>query len=375
MAQREGQELLDRTPTVDLVVGTKTFMELPQLYRDAREARQRKVADEIAHEFRYTRDISYRSEGHRAYVSIMRGCDLKCTYCIVPETRGREQSRPLDEIVDEVTRLADDGVREVTLLGQTVNSWGKQLSPKQTLADLLEALEEVDGLLRVRFITSHPIFFFKGFWERIAPLKKVCRYFHVPAQHGSNRMLDAMKRLYTREQYLDMAREAKAVMPDVALAGDIIVGFPGETEEDYAQCETLLREVGFQNNFIFKYSPRPGTPSAEGMVDDVPQEVKDRRCHDLIKIQEELSLARNEAAIGREVEVLVDGPSKKNDAVLSGRSDDNRIVIFEGPRRLTGELVKVKLERCSPNTLYGTLVEAPETRTQPWRPRPLPIVS
>jgi tRNA-2-methylthio-N6-dimethylallyladenosine synthase len=355
MAQREGEDLLKQSPNVDLVVGTRAFLELPELYREAQVARERKVADEIAHEFRYTRDVQYRSERHRAFVSIMRGCDLKCTYCIVPKTRGIEQSRPQHEIVDEVERLVADGVKEVTLLGQTVNSWGKQLSPKKNLADLLEALEEIDGLARIRFITSHPVFFFRGFWERIQPLKKVCRYIHVPAQHGSDTMLMAMKRLYTRRQYLDMAAEAYRFIPDLALAGDFIVGFPGETEEDYLQCETLIREVGFQNNFVFKYSPRPGTPSAEALVDDVTRADKDRRCTQLLKVQEELSLERNRTAVGRRFEVLVDGPSKRDASRLHGRTDDNRVVIFDGAMELTGQLVSVDIENCSAYSLYGEL--------------------
>lgn len=378
MAQREGEDLLKKAPAVDLVVGTKTFMELPKLYEEARHAQERKAADSMAHEFRYTRDIKYRSEKHRAYVSIMRGCDLKCTYCIVPKTRGVEQSRPASEIVDEVKRLVDDGVKEVTLLGQTVNSWGKQLQPRRVLADLLEELNEVEGLWRIRFITSHPRFFMNDFWTRIKPLNKVCRYIHVPAQHGSDRMLKAMKRLYTRQEFLDMAAEAKAIIPEIKLASDFIVGFPGETEADYLMSESIIREVKFQGSFVFKYSPRPETP-AFGLVDDVPQEVKDDRCRRLLKVQEEVNLAHNEASVGQSYEVLVDGPSKTNDAVLSGRTDDNRIVIFKGSRELIGELVDVKINQVSPYSLYGDLVKR-KTQSQPIRdaipeasPRKLPV--
>jgi tRNA-2-methylthio-N6-dimethylallyladenosine synthase len=374
MAQREGEDLLKKAPAVDLVVGTKTFLELPELYRQARHARDRKTADSMAHEFRYTRDVKYRSENHRAYVSIMRGCDLKCTYCIVPKTRGVEVSRPRAEIVEEIKRLVGDGVKEVTLLGQTVNSWGKQFKKKETLADLLEALNDVDDLLRIRFITSHPRFFMNDFWTRIKPLKKVCRYVHVPAQHGSNRMLDAMKRLYTREEYLEMALQAHDAIPEMALASDFIVGFPTETEEEYLSCESLIREVGFQGSFVFKYSPRPETP-AFGLEDDVLTEDKNRRCTQLLKVQEELSKQRNDATLGKRVEVLVDGPSKTNEKMLSGRTDDNRIVIFEGKRSLVGELVNVKIDRASPFSLYGEIENAPDLSHKPVVPRILPVIS
>lgn len=374
MAQREGEDLLKKAPAVDLVVGTKTFLELPELYREARFARDRKTADSMAHEFRYTRDVKYRSENHRAFVSIMRGCDLKCTYCIVPKTRGVEVSRPRIEIIEEIKRLVDDGVKEVTLLGQTVNSWGKQFDKKETLADLLEAMQDVDGLLRIRFITSHPRFFMNDFWTRIKPLSKVCRYVHVPAQHGSNRVLKAMKRLYTREEFLDMALAARDAIPDMALASDWIVGFPTETEAEYEQCETLIREVNFANSFVFKYSPRPETP-AFGMADDVLQADKNRRCNQLLKIQEEISLKNNQSTLGKSVEVLVDGPSKTNDKMLSGRSDDNRIVIFEGKRSLVGELVKVTIDNVSPYSLYGSISTSPDVSNKPMVPRTLPIIS
>lgn len=376
MAQREEDELLRSSPAVDLVVGTKAFLDLPRLYREARHARERKVAAAMAHEFRYTRDVRYRAERHRAYVSIMRGCDLRCTYCIVPKTRGIEESRPLAEIREEVARLVDDGVREVTLLGQTVNSWGKQLEPRQDLGDLLGALNTIEGLWRIRFITSHPVFFRNRFWDRIADMEKVCRYIHVPAQHGSDRMLERMRRLYTRAQYLDMVAEAREAIPEIALASDFIVGFPGETEEEYLSCESLIREVDFQGSFVFKYSPRPGTPAAD-LVDDVARADKDRRCNALLAVQEEVGRRRNQEAVGSELTVLVDGPSKTNDQRLSGRSDDNRIVIFEGASSLIGGLVKVRIDRASAYSLYGALSEVVESGAgaEPWRARSLPLLS
>lgn len=371
MAQREGEDLRGRSEVVDLVVGTKAFMDLPELYRRARYQQERQVAAEMAHEFRYTRHAQSRSEAHRAYVSIMRGCDLKCTYCIVPKTRGVEQSRPLADILDEVKRLVDDGVKEITLLGQTVNSWGKQLKPRRVLADLLEALEGLDGLCRIRFITSHPRFFMNNFWARMKPLKKVCRHVHVPAQHGSNRILKAMKRLYTREQFLEMAHQAYAAMPDLVLASDFIVGFPTETEDEYLSCESMIREVKFQNSFVFKYSPRPETRSYR-LKDDIAQEDKDRRCRQLLKVQEQISFAKNQKSVGATYEVLVDGPSKTNPDVFSGRTNDNRIVIFPGRQSLIGELVNVTVNQVSPFSMYGRLQSRLTwTESQPARGLPL----
>ncbi|MDF1662434.1 MAG: radical SAM protein, partial [Planctomycetota bacterium] len=232
----------------------------------------------------------------------------------------------------------------------------------------------IDGLLRMRFITSHPRFFMNDFWTRIKDLSKVCRYVHVPAQHGSNRILKAMKRLYTREEFLEMALAARDAIPDMALASDFIVGFPTETEEDYLQCETILREVNFANSFVFKYSPRPETP-AHGMIDDVLQADKNRRCTQLLKVQEEISLKNNQSTLGKSVEVLVDGPSKTNDQMLSGRSDDNRIVIFKGKRSLVGELVEVTIDNVTPFSLYGSISTSPDVSNKPMIPRSLPIIS
>lgn len=377
MGQREGERLFQVAPHLDIVTGTKEFVRLPQLYDQARAGRTRLAALDLSEDFEYARDPRHRSDRHKAFVSIMRGCDLHCTYCIVPTTRGAEESRPLALVVDEVRRLVDDGVVEVTLLGQTVNSWGKQLPGAPDLADLLAALDELPGLLRTRFITSHPNFFRDRFWERVRDLRTFCPFIHVPAQSGSDRVLKRMARLYTTDQYREMVAEARAAIPDVALASDWIVGFPGETDEDHAQSRAFLREVGFVQSFVFKYSPRPETPSERRFDDDVPDAAKDARCNDLLAVQDELALAQSAREVGRTLEVLVDGPSKTNEARLSGRTRRNKIVIFEGPPHLAGRLVPITIDRASTQTLYGRLADAPAedaAPAPPAAPRRLPLI-
>jgi tRNA-2-methylthio-N6-dimethylallyladenosine synthase len=362
MAQRQGEELFKTAPHLDIVAGTKEFVRLPELYREVKDRSRRLAAVSLSDEFDYARDPRHRTTGHQAYVSIMRGCDLHCTYCIVPTTRGPEESRALQDVVDEVRRLVDDGVVEVCLLGQTVNSWGKQLPGSPDLADLLAALDQIEGLLRTRFVTSHPNFFTNRFWERVRDLRTFCPAVHVPAQHGSDRVLKRMARLYTTGVYRDMVTEARAAIPDIALASDWIVGFPGETEHDHQQSLAFLREVGFAQSFVFKYSPRPDTPSERRMADDVPAEVKNRRCNEMLAAQEEQSQAHSQAKVGTTVEVLVDGPSKTNSEVLSGRTRDSKIVIFDGPASLAGRLVKVAVESATAYTIYGAITERLATR-------------
>lgn len=367
MAQRQSEALFKTVPHLDIVTGTKEFVRLPQLYADVKQRSKRLSAVDLGGEFSYARDPSYRSEKHRAFVSIMRGCDLHCTYCIVPTTRGPEESRGLKDIVDEVRRLVDDGVVEVTLLGQTVNSWGKQLPGAPDLADLLAALDQITGLLRLRFITSHPNFFRNRFWERVRGLRTFCPYVHVPAQHGDDRVLKRMCRLYTTQQFRDMAAEARDAIPDIALASDWIVGFPGETEAEHEASKAFLREIDFQQSFVFKYSPRPNTPSERRLADDVPTAVKAKRCTELLNIQTEISLGKNQAEVGNTLEVLVEGPSKTNAERLSGRTRQNRVVIFDGSERLVGKLVSVGIDYVSGHSLYGTLAESLA------EPRKLPV--
>jgi tRNA-2-methylthio-N6-dimethylallyladenosine synthase len=370
MAQRQGEKLFKIAPHLDIVTGTKEFVRLPELYDAVKQRSEHMAAIDLREEFRYARDPSHRTEQRRAFVSIMRGCDLHCTYCIVPTTRGPEESRPLQNVVDEVRRLVDDGVVEITLLGQTVNSWGKQLPGSPDLADLLAALDQISGLLRLRFITSHPNFFKNRFWERARDLRTFCPYVHVPLQHGHDRILKRMCRLYTVEQYRAMVAEARAAIPGIALASDWIVGFPGETEAEHEASKALMREVGFHQSYVFKYSPRPNTPSERRLTDDVPQADKNRRCNELLDIQKEISLARNQELVERTVEVLVEGPSKTNAARLSGRTRLHQIVIFDDPggASLVGKLVGVQIEYVSAHSLYGALSDSVG------EPRRLPVV-
>lgn len=369
MGQRQGESLFKVAPHLDIVTGTKEFVRLPELYDRVKQHDEKLTALDLKDDFAYTRPAAARSERHRAFVSIMRGCDLHCTYCIVPTTRGPEESRTVRDIYEEVARLVDDGVLEVTLLGQTVNSFGKQLPGSPDLADLLAALDQIAGLERVRFITSHPNFFRNKFWERVRDLRTFCPYVHVPAQHGADRMLKRMARLYDTAKYRDMVREAREAIPDLALASDWITGFPTETEAEHQASIDFLREIRFHQSFVFKYSPRPDTPSERRMEDDVPREVKARRCNELLAAQDEISHALYQAKIGSREEVLVDGPSKSNPDTLSGRTKDNMIVILEGDASLAGRLVPVTIDKATPHTLYGTLAGDPSPRR-----RSLPVV-
>jgi tRNA-2-methylthio-N6-dimethylallyladenosine synthase len=286
----------------------------------------------------------------------MRGCDNFCAYCVVPYVRGREASRSPREIVEEVSALAADGVREVTLLGQNVNSYGRTLEEDLDLADLLRMLDGIDGLERLRFVTSHPRDMSEEILRAVGELDTVCEHLHVPAQSGSDAVLRRMRRGYTADRYRMMARRARELIPEVALASDFIVGFPGETDADFRRTLELLREMRFQQCYLFKYSSRPGT-SAARLPDDVPEEVKRERHRVLLEAQEQVDAERRGAMVGREVEILVDGVSKGDETKLSGRTRQNDIVAFEGPQELAGQLHRVRIVDFTPLTLFGGSVE------------------
>jgi tRNA-2-methylthio-N6-dimethylallyladenosine synthase len=273
---------------------------------------------------------------------------------VVPFVRGPEVSRPIGDVVDEAKRLADDGCREITLLGQNVNSYGKSFTPSvQALADLLARLDKISGLARVRFVTSHPKDMSREILEAVRDLPTVCEHLHMPAQSGSDRVLAAMKRRYTARGYRDLVALARELVPDIAIASDFIVGFPGETEAEFDETAALVRDLRFQNSFVFKYSTRPGTAAAK-LADDVPWEEKRRRNMALLEIQSAINLEENRKFIGQEVEVLVEGPSHRDASRLTGRLRTNRIVVFEGAATLTGELVRVRVESATALTLAGT---------------------
>ena len=357
MAQKDREKIFERLPHVDLVCGTREFPRIAELIEEARRA-DRVLACSQDAAVSEAREISVRPDRRRAFLGIMRGCDNYCAYCVVPYVRGPEISRPVAEVVDEAKRLADDGCREITLLGQNVNSYGKSfIPPAHALADLLARLDRIAGLARVRFVTSHPKDMSREILEAVRDLPTVCEHLHMPAQSGSDRVLAAMNRRYTARGYRDLVALARELVPGIAVASDFIVGFPGETEAEFDETAALVRDVRFQGAFVFKYSTRPGTAAAK-LADDVPWEEKRRRNMALLEIQSAIQLEENRKFIGQEVEVLVEGRSHRDAARLTGRLRTNQIVVFEGPEALAGELVRVRIESATPLTLAGSLAPA-----------------
>jgi len=301
-------------------------------------------------------NLPKKREGVKAWVNIMYGCDKFCTYCIVPYTRGKERSRRPQDVIAEIRDLARQGFREVTLLGQNVNAYGKDfIDLDYTFADLLDDVRKID-IPRVRFTTSHPRDFDDRLIEVLAKRGNLVEHIHLPVQSGNSEILKKMGRKYTREDYLELVRKIRQAIPDVSLTTDIIVGFPGETDEQFEDTLSLVREVGFDNAFTFIYSPREGTPAAE-MKDDVPYEAKKERLARLNALVADIGRKRNEALLHRTVEVLVEGESKTNAAVLAGRTRTNKLVHFAGPKHLIGELVDVRITAVQSWTLRGELAD------------------
>jgi tRNA-2-methylthio-N6-dimethylallyladenosine synthase len=379
MAQKDQKQIFERAPYVDLVVGPGQLHQIPALLarieqgngRQLEVSLDRKAAsrEEIERSFESydpLRDPAMRPTPFQAFVRIMIGCDKFCTYCIVPSVRGPEQSRAPEEIIKEARQLADEGCREITLLGQTVNSYHYSSGGVSTrLADLLARLHEIEGIARLKFVTNYPKDMTDDLIHAIRDLPKVSRYLHVPAQSGSNRMLGRMKRGYTVEDYREMLSRVRATIPDVAVTSDFIVGFCGETDEDFQATVALVGESRFKNSFIFKYSERPGTKSAQLFPDDVPDEVKRRRNNELLAVQNAISEEDNLPLVGRQVEVLVEGPSKtaarrhdhdSEQLQLVGRTHCDRIVVFEGNRRQIGQLLPIAVYDANAFTLFGSVV-------------------
>ena len=356
LAQREGEALLRRFPHLDLVVGTGEHLaEIPQLLR--RESGHPVAATaEPSGLFPSNVDV-HRDSRFRAWVGIMEGCDNFCTFCVVPLTRGRERSRPPDEILREVAALRDRGYREITLLGQTVNSYGAKLEPPVSFAALLRRIGgEVGTAMRVRFTTSHPKDVTPDLAEALRTLPSVCPHIHLPVQSGSTRTLARMERTYTREAYLERVRLLTTSVPALALTTDIIVGFPGESEEDFMETLSLMREVRFDGCFAFKFSSRPGTPAAD-FPDQVPESVRVARLAKVLSLQDEVSLDRNRAWIGHQVEVLVDRElSKRDSGLAAGRTRQNKIVHFGGGAVEEGTLANLKITEATPHHLKGVLI-------------------
>ena len=378
MAQKDQAKILHRAPHVDIICGTGQLARLPELIAAVQETRQPQLAlsldrkegsrVEVERSFESydpMRDPSMRPSAFQAYVRIMIGCDKFCTYCIVPSVRGPEQSRHPGHIAAEVRQLAAEGCKEVTLLGQTVNSYefSHRDGRRERLSDLLARIHDTPGIERIKFVTNFPRDMSDDLLDAVREFPKVCEYLHVPAQSGCDEILKRMKRLYTVGYYRDMLHRCRERVPDVAISSDFIVGFCGETEASFERTCDLVREAGFKNSFIFKYSPRPGTKADELFADDVPEEVKKRRNNHLLAIQNAVSLADHRRHIGRTVEVLVEGPSKtflKHDdesrpKQLTGRTMTDHIVVFEGNERLIGRTVRVHIEEATAFTLFGTV--------------------
>ena len=352
MAQKDGEAIFKRMPHVDLVCGTRMFSRLPEMLLKIRNHGSHVLAIDEDQIVNVKRAVTYRPNFYQAFVTVMRGCDNYCSYCIVPYVRGREISRTIADIKEEVQSLVSNGCKEVTLLGQNINSYGKGLSGNVTLGDLLSEVNEIDGLDRIRFVTSHPADMSRDLIRTMSRLEKVCEYLHMPAQSGSDEVLKRMRRGYTAGYYREFVRYARELIPHLTVASDFIVGFPGETEEDFQETVRLMEDIRFQNCFIFKYSPRTGTKAAE-LKDDVPDETKRARNMKLLELQKHISLEENKKMIGKEVQILVEGASKSDPNRLSGRTRQNHIVVFNGSQDLVGKLVGVVIHEVTDLTLFG----------------------
>lgn len=361
VASQEGAAIIERAPYVDLVFGPQTLHRLPQLI-DARRAQGRPQVDISFPEIeKFDHLPPAKVEGASAFVSIMEGCSKYCSYCVVPYTRGEEVSRPFDDVLTEVAGLAAQGVKEVTLLGQNVNAYRGPMGDTADIADfalLLEYVHEIPGIERIRYTTSHPNEFTQRLVDVYARLPKLVNHLHLPVQHGSDRILMAMKRGYTTLQYKSTIRKIRALRPDISLSTDFIVGFPGETEEDHQKTLQLIRDIGYDACFSFVFSPRPGTPAAN-LHDDTPQTVKLQRLQQLQALLEENVQRISASRVGTAQRILVEGPSRKNAAELMGRTECNRIVNFDGgpqSARLIGQMTDVRITQALPHSLRAEVL-------------------
>ena len=367
MAQNRGDDLVDSLPDLDLIVGTQKFHRVPEhldkmiATLQGQGPRPDTIID-LAEEVGSQNTIkSHSSEKKQvtAFVSIMQGCNMHCSYCIVPKTRGAERARPMEAIVEEIEELARGGTREVTLLGQIVNQYGLREFPfvdkKSPFVQLIEKVHEIDGIERIRFTSPHPVGFRDDLIQCYARLPKLCEYLHFPMQSGSNRILKAMRRPYTIKRFRKIIEKIRTVRPDVYISTDVIVGFPGETEEDFELTRRHFEEIGFDMAYLFKYSVRPGT-TAEPLGDPISKEVKEKRNQILLDVLSKRSLRRNEELINTIEEVLFEGPAKKGEDMFLGRTRGNRVVLVKASPRLIGQFAKVRFERATASTLFGELV-------------------
>lgn len=357
VASQEGKAILSRAPYVDLVFGPQTIHRLGEMLNE-RKAKQKSIVDISFPEIeKFDRLPEPRADGPAAYITIMEGCSKYCSFCVVPYTRGEEISRPLDDVLAEVVALTHQGVKEITLLGQNVNDY-RGPTHEGDIADLttlMEYISAIDSVERIRFMTSHPLAFSHRLIDAYAELPKLANHLHLPVQSGSDRILAAMKRGYTVLEFKSKIRKLKKIRPDIAITSDFIIGFPGETEEDFMATMNLIHEIGFDNSYSFIYSPRPGTPAAQ-LPDDVPAEVKKQRLNIL---QERLMLNGmriSENMIGTTQTILVTGAAAKNAEQMTGRTENNRIVNFVGDNSLIGKMVKVKINAAYRTSLLGEMI-------------------
>ncbi len=358
VASQEGAAIIERAPYVDVVFGPQTLHRLPQLLAERRFQGRPQVDISFPEIEKFDNLPPARVDGASAFVSIMEGCSKYCSYCVVPYTRGEEVSRPFDDVLTEVAGLADQGVAEVTLLGQNVNAYRGKMGETAEIADfalLIEYVAGIPGIERIRYTTSHPNEFTQRLVEVYGKVPQLVSHLHLPVQHGSDRILMAMKRGYTAMEYKSTIRKLRAVRPQISLSSDFIVGFPGETEDDFARMMKLVEDVGFDASFSFIFSPRPGTPAA-ALHDDTPHEVKLRRLQHLQAVLEENVQRISASRVGTVQRILVEGPSRKDKTELMGRTECNRIVNFAGPQRLVGQMVDVTITQALPHSLRGEVV-------------------
>ena len=360
MAERLRVKLLEEEKLVDLVVGPDAYRDLPRLLADAESTGQPAVNVQLSREETYAdvAPVRYDSNGVSAFVSIMRGCDNMCSFCVVPFTRGRERSRPPESILRECAELVELGFREVTVLGQNVNSYRfGQNGHTVDFADLVYRISRISPELRVRYSTSHP----KDCSDELLHVHRerpnVCNYIHLPVQHGNSDVLTRMRRTYGREEYLSLVERARRIVPDVSLSTDVIAGFCGETDAEHADTLSLMEAVRYDHAYMFMYSERPDTYAARKFEDDVPPEVKKRRLSEIIAQQTEISLENNRREVGRTHEVLVEGPSKRSTDRYCGRSDSNKVIVFDRGSARPGQYVRVRVTDCTSATLLGEMVE------------------
>ncbi len=362
VASQEGEAIVKRAPLVDLVFGPQTLHRLPDMIRRLREERRAQVDISFPEIEKFDRLPEPRAEGPSAFVSIMEGCSKYCSFCVVPYTRGEEVSRPFDDVIAEVASLAEQGVREVNLLGQNVNAYRGAMHDGGVcdLGLLIQSIATLEGIGRIRFTTSHPVEFNDSLIRAYAECDKLANYLHLPIQSGSDRILAAMKRGHTALEYKQKIRKLRAVRPDISISTDIIVGFPGETEADFEATMKVVEDVGFDQSFSFVYSRRPGTP-ASNLPDDTPEAEKKQRLYRLQAAIDANARRISEAMVGTTQTVLVEGPSRKNPAELTGRTENMRFVNFAAPPRLIGQFVDVVITEAMANSLRGRVALVAET--------------